>query len=161
MQFSLIDRRPLVKMVQFCHEPTIKLFGYGTVCGGLLSEKYLGQPEPRGAELNTASLRKYKNMVDAWGGWSLLQELLSLLKQISGRHAVSVANIAVRYILDQPTVAGAIVGARLGVSEHLADNARVFNLMLDTDDYERINSVVGRSRNLFQLIGDCGDEYRH
>jgi aryl-alcohol dehydrogenase-like predicted oxidoreductase len=160
VQFSLIDRRPLVKMVQFCQEHNIKLFAYGTVCGGLLSEKYLGQPEPRGAELNTASLRKYKNMVDAWGGWSLFQELLSLLKQISDRHAVSIANIAVRYILDQPTVAGAIVGARLGISEHLADNARVFDLALDTDDYERINSVVGRSRNLFQLIGDCGDEYR-
>ncbi len=161
VQFSPIDRRPLVKMVPFCQEHNIKLLAYGTLCGGLLSEKYLGQPEPRGAGLNTASLRKYKNMVDTWGGWSLFQELLSVLKQIADKHAASISNIAVRYILDQPTVAGAIIGARLGVSEHLADNARVFNVMLDTDDYQRINSVVGRSRDLFQLIGDCGDEYRY
>lgn len=161
VQFSLIDRRPLVKMVQFCQEHNIKLLTYGTVCGSLLSEKYLEQPEPRGAILNTASLRKYKNMVDAWGSWSLFQELLSVLKQVADKHSASIPNIAVRYILDQPTVAGVIVGARLGVSEHLADNAKVFDLTLDTNDYEQIDAVVERSRDLFQLIGDCGDEYRH
>lgn len=159
VQFSLIDRRPLVKMVSFCQEHDIKLLAYGTVCGGLLSEKYLGV-EPRGGVLNTASLRKYKNMVDAWGGWSLFQELLSLLKQVADKYAVSIPNVAVRYILNQPTVAGAIVGARLGVSEHLADNARVFDFLLDTNDIERINAIVERSRDLYQAIGDCGDEYR-
>jgi aryl-alcohol dehydrogenase-like predicted oxidoreductase len=160
VQFSLIDRRPLVKMVSFCQEHDIKLLAYGTLGGGLLSEKYLGV-EPRGGVLNTASLRKYKNMVDTWGGWSLFQELLSLLKQIADKYAVSIPNIAVRYILDQPTVAGAIVGARLSVSEHLADNARVFNFSLDTDDTEQIKAIVERSRDLYQAIGDCGDEYRH
>ena len=161
VQFSLIDRRPLVKMVSFCQEHDVKLLAYGTLCGGLLSEKYLGQPEPRSGLLNTASLRKYKNMVDAWGGWSLFQELLSLLKQIADKYTVSIANVAVRYILEQPTVAGAIVGARLGVAEHLADNALVFNFTLHPDDREQIEAVVRRSQDLYQAIGDCGDEYRH
>jgi aryl-alcohol dehydrogenase-like predicted oxidoreductase len=160
VQFSLVDRRPEVQMIQFCLEHDIKLLTYGTVCGGLLSEKYLGQPEPRGGELKTASLRKYKNMVDTWGGWSLFQELLQAIAQIAEKHGVSIANVAVRYILDKPAVAGVIVGARLGISEHLEDNAKVFGLMLDEDDRDRINGVVGRSRNLYQLIGDCGDEYR-
>ena len=161
VQFSLIDRRPLVKMVSFCQEHDVKLLAYGTLCGGLLSEKYLGQPEPRSRLLNTASLRKYKNMVDAWGGWSLFQELLSLLKQIADKYTVSIANVAVRYILEQPTVAGAIVGARLGVAEHLADNALVFNFTLDRDDRAQIEAVIRRSQDLYQAIGDCGDEYRH
>lgn len=161
VQFSLIDRRPLAKMVPFCQEHNIQLLAYGTVCGGLLSEKYLGQPEPRGASLNTASLRKYKNMVDAWGGWSLFQELLSGLKQIADKHGASISNVAVCYILDQPTVAGAIVGARLGVSEHIEDNAIVFGLVLDAQERQQIEAIAGRSRDLFQLIGDCGDEYRH
>nr|WP_250124043.1 aldo/keto reductase [Chroococcidiopsis sp. CCMEE 29] len=160
VQFSLIDRRPVVQMVQFCQEHNIKLLAYGTICGGLLSEQYLGQPEPRGGALNTASLRKYKNMVDAWGGWSLFQQLLSALKDIADKYAVSVPNVAVRYILDQPMVAGAIVGARLGKSEHLADNARVFDFTLDADDFARIEAVLQEARDLYQLIGDCGDEYR-
>jgi len=160
VQFSLIDRRPEVNMVPFCSEHNIKLFTYGTLCGGLLSERYLGQPEPRGGELSTASLRKYKNMIDAWGGWSLLQELLSVLKQIADKHAVSIPNVAVRYILDKPAVAGVIVGAKLGVAEHLEDNARVFDGKLDTEDDRNIDAVLSQSRNLYQLIGDCGDEYR-
>jgi aryl-alcohol dehydrogenase-like predicted oxidoreductase len=160
VQFSLVDRRPLANMVQFCQKNDIKLFAYGTLCGGLLSEKYLGQPEPRGGELKTASLRKYKNMVDAWGGWSLFQELLSVLQEIAQKHAVNISNVAVRYILDQPAVAGAIVGARLGVSEHIEDNARVFDLILDAEDERRMNAIAQQSRDLYQVIGDCGDEYR-
>jgi aryl-alcohol dehydrogenase-like predicted oxidoreductase len=136
------------------------LFTYGTLCGGLLSEKYLGQPEPRGGELSTASLKKYKNMLDAWGGWSLFQELLSVLKEIADKHGVSIPNVAVRYILDKSAVAGVIVGARLSVSEHLEDNARVFDLTLDTEENQRINTVLEKSTDLYKLIGDCGDEYR-
>lgn len=160
VQFSLVDRRPEVNMIKYCEEHDIKLFTYGTVCGGLLSEKYLGKPEPRSSYLETVSLRKYKKMIDAWGGWSLFQELLSALKQIADKHGVSISNVAVRYILDKPVNAGVIVGARLGVSEHLEDNARVFNLTLDAEDSLRLNAVSGKSRDLYQIIGDCGDEYR-
>lgn len=160
VQFSLVDRRPEVQMIQFCQQHDIKLFTYGTVCGGLLSEKYLGQTDPRGSELFTVSLRKYKNMVDAWGGWLLFQELLSALKDVADKHGVSISNVAVRYILEKPTVAGTIVGARLGVSEHIGDNAKVFGLALDSSDYDRINNVLSKAKDLYRLIGDCGDEYR-
>jgi aryl-alcohol dehydrogenase-like predicted oxidoreductase len=160
VQFSIVDRRPEVSMIQFCEKHNIKLFTYGTICGGLLSEKYLGKPEPRGFDLGTASLRKYKNMIDAWGGWRLFQELLSTLKQIADKHGVTIANVATRYILDKPTVGGVIVGARLGVSEHIEDNAKVFSFSLDAEDSDRINTISSQSRDLYQVIGDCGDEYR-
>lgn len=160
VQFSLVDRRPLVNMVWFCQEHDIKLFSYGSLCGGLLSEKYLGKSEPRGNELTTVSLRKYKNMVDAWGNWQLFQELLSTLKQIAQRHNVSISNVATRYILDQPSVGGVIVGARLSISEHIEDNEKIFSFTLDTQESDRINSICSQSRDLYQLIGDCGDEYR-
>ena len=160
VQFSLIDRRPQLKMIEFCQQNNIQLLAYGTLGGGLLTEKYLGQPEPGLLGLNTASLKKYKNMVNAWGGWGLFQELLSGLKEISDRHQVSMANVAVRYILEQPMVAGVIVGARLGISEHLEDNARVFNFSLKEEDYQKLDLVLVKARNLSQLIGDCGDEYR-
>jgi aryl-alcohol dehydrogenase-like predicted oxidoreductase len=160
VQYSLIDRRPEVRMVPFCQEQHIALLTYGTLCGGLLSETYLGQPEPRSAALNTASLRKYKQMIDAWGGWALFQELLQVLKQIADKHGVSLANVAVRYILDCPTVAGVIVGVRLGVADHRIDNARVFEFTLTPEDREHMQAVLVRSRDLYHLIGDCGDEYR-
>lgn len=160
VQFSLIDRRPEVDMIPLCQEHNISLLTYGTVCGGLLSEKYLDHPEPDRRILNTASLQKYKNMIDTWGGWSLFQELLAVLQHIAGKHQVSIANVGTRYVLDRPAVAGVILGVRLGVSDHRQDNASVFDFRLDDTDRSQIEAVLTQSRDLYQLIGDCGDEYR-
>jgi len=160
VQFSLIDRRPEIAMIPFCHEHNIQLLTYGTVCGGLLAEKYVGQPEPTSRTLNTVSLEKYKMMVDAWGGWKLFQELLAVLQLIAHKQKVSIANVAVRYILDHPAVAGVIVGTRLGIAEHRVDNARVFQCTLEAEDLSRIQAVLDKSQDLYQRIGDCGDEYR-
>ncbi|MGC1343732.1 MAG: aldo/keto reductase [Candidatus Binataceae bacterium] len=160
VQYSLVDRRPAVAMTAFCRDHGITLLAYGTVLGGLLSEKYLGVPQPRRSELITASLQKYGNMIDTWGGWALFQELLGVLRTIADKHQVGISNVGVRYILDRPGVAGAIVGTRLGVAQHIADNARAFGLALDTEDYASIDAVLAKSRDLMKLIGDCGDEYR-
>ncbi|MGE3509378.1 MAG: aldo/keto reductase, partial [Vicinamibacterales bacterium] len=118
VQFSLIDRRPERWMAPLCLARGVKLLAYGTACGGLLSERFLGQPEPRPSALATVSLRKYKQMVDAWGGWPLFQVLLAALQVIGRRHGVGITTVAVRWVLDRPAVAGAILGRRLGVSDH-------------------------------------------
>jgi aryl-alcohol dehydrogenase-like predicted oxidoreductase len=161
VQYSIIDRRPEVKMMPFCIKNNIHLLAYGTICGGLMSERYLGRTQPPSpAELDTLSLRKYKKMIDAWGGWALFQELLSTLNRIAQKYNVSIANVATRYILDKPAVAGVIIGTRLGISDHRNSNAQVFNFSLDKSDCKDIDAVSKKSNNLFETIGDCGDEYR-
>lgn len=160
VQYSIIDQRPQIKMVPFCQKNKMHLLTYGTLCGGFLSKQYLGKTEPTGSELDTYSLQKYKNMIDAWGGWNLFQELLTVLNQIAIKHGSSIANVATRYILDKPAVAGVIIGARLGISENRQDNLKVFSLQLDKEDDEKIKSVTSKSKDLFDTIGDCGDEYR-
>lgn len=160
VQYSIIDRRPEVKMIPFCIKHNISLLAYGSICGGLISERYLGRVEPLGPELNTLSLRKYKRMIDAWGGWNLFQELLSNLSRIAQKHNVSIANVATRYILDKPGVAGVIIGVRLGIADHINNNTQVFNLSLDNSDLNDIDHVCTKSNDLFGKIGDCGDEYR-
>jgi aryl-alcohol dehydrogenase-like predicted oxidoreductase len=160
VQLSLVDRRPEVAMAPLCRERGIGLLAYGTLCGGLLSDRYLGQPEPGPASLGTASLRKYKQMIDAWGGWELFQALLAACRSIADRHDASIAAVALRWVLDRPAVAGAIVGVRLGVAEHRGDSARALQLALDAEDARRLDTVLRRGRDLFRIIGDCGDEYR-
>ena len=161
VQYSIIDRRPEVKMIPFCLKHNIRLLAYGSICGGLMSERYLGKMQPPStADLDTLSLRKYKKMIDAWGGWALFQELLSTLNRIAQKYNVSIANVATRYILDKAAVAGVIIGARLGISDHINNNAQVFNFSLDNTDYSDIDTVCTKSNNLFETIGDCGDEYR-
>lgn len=160
VQYSLVDRRPERKMAAFCREHGIQLLAYGVLAGGLLSDRYLGQPEPTVRQLNTASLRKYKQMIDAWGGWELFQRLLVVLKHVADRHAASIANIAVRAILDRPAVGGTIVGARLGLSAHISDTAPVFAIHLGAADHSAVGQVLDYSSDLEASIGDCGAEYR-
>ena len=161
IQFSIIDRRPEKKMIPFCKKNNVILLSYGSLCGGLISEQFLGRKNPPSfIELNTLSLKKYIKMIDAWGGWTLFQELLSTLDKIAKKHNVSIANVATKYILDKSMVAGVIIGARLGISEHRNDNLHVFSFNLDKSDYENIDLVCKKSNDLFEIIGDCGDEYR-
>jgi enamine deaminase RidA (YjgF/YER057c/UK114 family) len=54
-------------------------------------------------------------------------------------------------------VAAVIVGARLGESEHRADNLKVFEFVLDEEDHALLNEAFAGTK---RLPGDCGDEYR-
>ena len=160
IQYSILDQRPEKIMVPFFARNGIQIISYGTLLGGFFSEKYLNVDEPTRADLTTASLQKYKNMIDIWGGWELFQELLGVLNIISKKYDCSIANIATKFILDKPQVAGVIIGARLGISSHREDNSKVFELKLEQDDLLSISSVTSKSNDLFDTIGDCGDEYR-
>jgi aryl-alcohol dehydrogenase-like predicted oxidoreductase len=160
VQYSILDQRPEKIMTPFFAKHGIKVLTYGTLLGGFFSEKYLDVDEPHRGELTTSSLQKYKNMIDVWGGWNLFQELLCTLDQISKKHGCSIANVATRFVLDRPQVAGVIIGARLGINNHRNDNSKVFDIKLDKGDISMINSITERSNDLFEIIGDCGDEYR-
>jgi aryl-alcohol dehydrogenase-like predicted oxidoreductase len=160
VQYSIIDRRPEVKMIPFCRKHNISLLTYGSICGGLLSERYVGKTEPSITDLNTLSLQKYKKMIDTWGNWNLFQKLLLVLDNIAKKHRASIANVATNYILSKATVAGVIIGVRLGIIDHIDDNSNVFNFNLDDSDLESINQVCENANNLYEIIGDCGEEYR-
>jgi aryl-alcohol dehydrogenase-like predicted oxidoreductase/enamine deaminase RidA (YjgF/YER057c/UK114 family) len=155
VSFSLLDRRAVGDMTTFCLENGVRLLAYGTLGGGFLADAWLGKPEP--TNLPDWSKSKYKRFIDAIGGWSVLQGLLKTLAAISKKHGVSVANVATRWVLQQPAVAAIIVGARLGEREHRADNLKLFSFALDRDDLAAIEaSLVGAK----PIPGDCGDEYR-
>jgi aryl-alcohol dehydrogenase-like predicted oxidoreductase len=160
VQYSIIDQRPQVEMEKFCKKNHISLLSYGTLGGGLFSERFLGISEPTGMDLDTYSLQKYHNMVDAWGGWDLFQKLLAALDKIAKKHHTAIANVATRFVLDKPQVAGVIIGTRLGITQHIEQNKQTFSLLLDSDDYSAISEVATQANDLYEIIGDCGSEYR-
>lgn len=152
---SLFDRRAQGPMAELCRERGVKLLAFGTLAGGLLTDRFLGREEP--AELATWSEMKYKRFLDLAGSWDAYQGLLRVLGGVADRHEVSIANVASRYVLEQPSVAGVIIGARLGESQHIEDNLRLFSFELDKSDREEIESAL---ESLVPIPGDCGDEYR-
>jgi enamine deaminase RidA (YjgF/YER057c/UK114 family) len=100
---------------------------------------------------------KYGRFVREAGGWSALQRVLRSAHAVAQKHGVSIANVASRWILESPAVAAVIVGARLGVSAHIDDNAKLFGFTLDDEDRAEISAALA---TLHPIPGDCGDEYR-
>ena len=157
VSFSLLDQRASGAMSDYCGAHGVRLLAYGTVAGGWLSSKWLGQPEPDWERTGTWSQMKYGRFLRNAGDWAALQRVLGALDLIARRHGVSITNVATRCILEQPAVAGVIIGARLGETEHIADNARLFDFALSAADHAEIRGVV---ETLAPIPGDTGDEYR-
>jgi aryl-alcohol dehydrogenase-like predicted oxidoreductase/enamine deaminase RidA (YjgF/YER057c/UK114 family) len=155
VSFSLLDRRAAGAMTDFCLEHGIGLLAYGTLGGGFLTDRWVAASPPE--EIGDWSKQKYRRFVEAIGGWDVLQTLLAALAEIARKHDVSVANVATRWVLEQPAVRAIIVGARLGEREHRADNLRLFAFALDAGDHARIERALADAR---PIPGDCGDEYR-
>eukprot|EP00899_Mesostigma_viride_P003901 jgi/Mesvir1/13511/Mv06306-RA.1 len=154
VQFSLVDRRPLNGMVQYCKAHKIKLLTYGSLAGGLLSDKYFVQPAVNSQagdmtnkypplDLNTSSLKMYWGSVQEFGGVQKWQDLLAVLHQVAQKHRVTIANVALRWVMDQGEVYP-IIGMRS--TAHIDDNLSVLSLALDDRDREIISNVLAGSR---------------
>jgi aryl-alcohol dehydrogenase-like predicted oxidoreductase len=150
VQYSVLDRRPEHGMAELCARNECKLLCYGAVGGGLISEKWLGLPDPGAPAFENVSLDKYYRIVLDFGGWELFQRLLEVLASIAQEHGVSLSNVACRYALERRQVAAVIVGARHAA--HLAANLRLFSYQLDAEAYRRIDAVLAESTG---PRGDC------
>ena len=157
VSFSLLDQRAARALAPLCVERGISLLAYGTIAGGWLTERWVDQPEPDWQRTGTWSQMKYGRFIQAAGGWAAFQRVLAAAARVAARHQTSIANVASRFILEQPGVAAVIVGARLGERDHSADTARLFAFALTTADRHELQAAVD---TLQPIPGDCGDEYR-
>lgn len=143
VQYSLIDRRAEGLLARSAAQNGFWLLCYGTVAGGFLGDRWLGQPEPMGL-LENRSLTKYKLIIDDFGGWDLFQSLLRTLRAIADRHGSDIATVASAAMLTRPAVAGVIIGARN--RDHLPRNLAIGTLALTPEDHAAINAVLAEGR---------------
>jgi aryl-alcohol dehydrogenase-like predicted oxidoreductase len=143
LQYSLVDDRPSLRMVELCQAHDIQLLCYGTVLGGFMSERWLLKPEPCGS-IQNRSLVKYKLIIDDFGGWDLFQELLQVLATAATRHGTDIATVASRAMLDRPQVAAVIVGAIN--TQHLQAHEQIGSVALDAEDLGAIAAVTDYRR---------------
>ncbi|MES2532028.1 MAG: aldo/keto reductase [Pseudomonadota bacterium] len=154
LQYSLLDLRPERGMVDFCRDNGIHLFCYGTIAGGFLSNRWLGQADPPQPYANR-SLVKYRLMVEEFGGWEVFQSMLRDLDGIAKKHGSNIAAVSARYVLDKPQVACALVGAK--DAKHLDETLDIFRLKLDAEDTARLDALASAVHG---APGDCYDVER-
>lgn len=155
VQYSLLDRRPAGAFSAWGAQREVQILAYGTLAGGFLTEAWLGKGDP-GFAFENRSLIKYRLIIDEFGPWDLFQELLGALKTTGDKHGVSLSTVATRWVLDQPQVAAAIVGARY--ARHLPKTLQVFDLNLDDEDRQGIQAILAQSHGpsgpVYGLEGD-------
>ncbi|KAI8229900.1 putative endoribonuclease l-psp protein [Colletotrichum sp. SAR 10_96] len=78
---------------------------------------------------------------------------------VAKKHGVSVAAVAVKWVLDVPAVKAVIIGARLSEQswEYAQKNIEAFGFKLDEEDRA---AIAKAQEGLKDIPGDCGDEYR-
>ena len=150
VQYSVLDRRPAPSLAPLASQRGLRLLAYGSVAGGFLDEAWLGAPPPKG-DLENRSLIKYRLVIDDAGGWEVFQRLLALLREIAVRHDVGIANVAQRWVLDQPAVGAVIVGMRTMASAERT----VRTLTVTLSNSER----AGIATALTAMPGPAGDVY--
>lgn len=150
LQYSVLDQRPRRGLDAVAVANRVALLGYGSLAGGFLSPAWVGVDAPDA--LANRSLVKYRLIIEESGGWAAFQRVLGVLGRIGERYDVPLAAVAIRWVLDQPGVAAAIVGCRK--TEHLETIGRVFGWSLSPDDRRLLDEVANPS------IGPAGDVYQ-
>ena len=114
---------------------------YGSVLGGFLSERWRGVAEPQ-EPFENRSLTKYKLVIDESVGWAGFQDVLTTVSGIADKHGVTIGAIGIAWVLAQPHVAAAIVGARN--ASHLPATLAALNVQFDSRDLATLNGLSGR-----------------
>lgn len=158
-QYSVFDRRPEKALIDYCKTKEIPLLCYGTLSGGFLAEKWMGQTA---MEPETRSQVKYAQVIEDSLGWEGYQTLLALLDNIGKKHNVSIPQVAAKYILNQSGVGAVIIGVRN--SRHVASNTQIAGLSLSDGDMAEIRSFLKNYPTLegepFELERTVGSKYR-
>ncbi len=143
VQYSVLDRRPEKELTELAQEYGFSLLCYGTLAGGFLSERYLGETAP-GEPLENRSLTKYRLIIEEFGGWEAYQDLLQVLNSIAQHRGVGIAELAGRFILDKPAVGSIIIGIRNSV--HLPKLMNIAHLKLTPQERQEISSALLRAK---------------
>lgn len=158
-QYSLFDRRPEKRLLDYCQKNGIAVLCYGTLAGGFLSERWQGKA-PDSSE--TRSQVKYLQVIEDTLGWDAYQRLLALLNDIAKAHDVSIATVASSYMLQKPGVGAAIVGIRN--SRHVPSNAQTLAFNLPEPEAAQISAFLAPYKTLpgepFELERTVGSKYR-
>jgi aryl-alcohol dehydrogenase-like predicted oxidoreductase len=153
VQVSLFDRRVEQGVGQFCRQKNMKVFTYGSLLGGFISEKWLGKEEPELNQLANRSLVKYKLIIDSACGWEDFQGRLSVLNKLAAKYHCEMANIAVAALLQTERADAVIIG--LSPQNFSAQNRSLAELpVLELQDLQEISTWP------CHLHGDIYDEER-
>ncbi len=130
--YSIAGRDLECEIVPLINEERLGLMVWSPMAGGLLSGKYgpgaPGNGEGRRANFNFPPVNEDR----AWAA-------VAKMREIAAKHKVSVATVALGYVLAKPFVMSVIIGASR--MEQLEQNLAAVEVKLDAEDIAKLDEV--------------------
>ena len=137
-QYSMLWRVIEAEVVPTCEEAGIGQVVWSPMAQGVLTGKYLpGAPIPEGSR---AADETGSGFISRWLDDDILTRVQAL-KPLAEEAGLSMAQLAVAWVLGNPNVSAAIVGASR--PEQLEDSVRASGIVLDDDLRDSIDQVLG------------------
>jgi aryl-alcohol dehydrogenase-like predicted oxidoreductase len=145
-QYSMLWRVPEREVIPICAANGIGQIVWSPLAQGILSGKYLpGQPPP--PDSRAAS----PEMSTSWGPDLLNDRTLAAvqeLRPIAARLDITLAQLALAWVLREPNVSSAITGA--SKPQQVTDNVAASGVLIPQDDLDEIDRILDPVVSTFQ-----------
>jgi aryl-alcohol dehydrogenase-like predicted oxidoreductase len=138
-QYSMLWRVIEPEVVPMCEELGISQVVWSPIAQGVLTGKYKpGEPHPEGSRATDE--KGGANMIKRWLDDDVLTAVAQL-EPIASDVGLSMAQLAVAWVLQNPNVASAIIGASR--PEQVTDNVKAAGVTLEADVMKAIDTALG------------------
>jgi aryl-alcohol dehydrogenase-like predicted oxidoreductase len=138
-QYSLIWREPEREVIPLCREHGISQVVWSPLGQGALTGKYrLGSPPPEGSRATSERMGRMMSRLLADDVLELVQRLVPVAERLR----ITMPQLALAWVLREPNVASAIVGASR--PEQVRDNAAASGIELDAETLAEIEAILVR-----------------
>jgi 1-deoxyxylulose-5-phosphate synthase len=137
-QYSMLWRAPEAEVIPLCEREQISQIVWSPLAQGVLTGKYLpGEQPPQGSRAASESMSAFIDRLVAPPVLEAVQRLLPVAEQAG----LTMAQMALAWVLRQQNVASAIVGASR--PEQVRANASASGIVLDADTLAAIDAALG------------------
>ncbi len=140
-QYSLLWRRPEKEVIPLCAANGISQIVWSPLAQGLLTGKYSANSPPP-----ADSRAAHESMGSMMGGWMKPEMLAAVdaIKPIAAEAGCSLAQFALAWVLREPNVASAIIGASR--PEQVSENAKASGLVIDPALFAKAEAIAAGAR---------------
>ena len=136
-EYSMLCRRPEPAVIPLCREHGVSQIVWSPLAQGVLSGKYAPHSPP--PQDSRAANRAMNGFIGNWTRADVLQAVQDL-KPVAAEAGVSLAQFALAWVLREPNVAAAIVGASR--PEQLEENAQASGLVVDPALFAKADAIL-------------------
>ena len=137
-QYSALWRAPEAEVIPLCERNGISQVVWSPLAQGVLTGKYRpGEPPPAGSRARSSKMNRF---IKEWLTGAML-EAVARLRPVADGAGLTMSQLALAWVLRQPNVAAAIVGATR--PEQVHENARAAGVVLSDDTLRAIDDALG------------------